>query len=362
MQMSGHSPGNLPKVAFSQRVLITVGITAAVLITLLIVWFARHVMLLVFAGIVVGVFLQWGKRAIMHYTGLPGLACLGILVLFLSLLLGGLLAFLVPVVIQQTVQLVQEIPDAIERVEAYLYRFGWGDLFDNQSGKAGEMLFGRNRDELMKSLKNIVGIFSTTFGTLFGIIVIVVIGIYIAADKGLYIRGILSLLPLRFRPRGMALLANLGHVLRWWLLGQSMSMLILGSTVATGLWVIGIPNAVVLAVFTAIMTFIPNLGPLIAFIPIALVAMAQGTLYLVPVGIFYVIIQSLEGFFLTPMIHRKVITMPPVLILATQVLLYKLTGFLGVLLAMPLVACAMVIVQMIYIEDFIGEKGPAQAR
>lgn len=208
----------------------------------------------------------------------------------------------------------------------------------------------------MKAMKDIVGVFSTTIGAIFAFVLMVVIGIYIAADRGLYIHGILAFFPRRMHPGALELMNRIGHALRWWMLGQSLSMLVLSSTVTIGLWGIGIPNAVVLGLFTAVMTFIPNLGPLIAFIPIALTALTQSPFKLVSVLIFYAIIQSLEGFFITPMIHRRVITLAPVLILVAQILLLQLAGFLGVLLAMPLITVAMVTVRTIYIEGFLAKQ------
>ena len=357
--------GDSQTLFFSKRVAIAVAIALGMVISALVAWHGRHVVLLVFAGILVGIFLQWGKRGIMHYLRLPAIVALGVLLVFLAALLLLLLGYLVPIVVEQAIELVQAIPETIEKARAYLYRFGWEGLLEpanDGEGNAGGMLLGENREEMMEALKDIVGLFSTTFGALFGVVVIAVIGIYISADKGLYIHGILHLLPSRYRARALELMDSLAHVLRWWLLGQSVSMLILGSTVFTGLMLIGIPNAVVLAVFTAIMTFIPNLGPLIAFIPISLTAMAQGTEELIWVGIFYVIIQTLEGFFITPMIHRKVITLPPVLILSSQVLLLTLVGFLGVLLAVPILASVMVIVKMLYIEDVLDEDSAIPQR
>jgi predicted PurR-regulated permease PerM len=352
-------PADSPSSAFAKKVAIAVSIPLGMLITVLVIWYGRSVMLLVFAGVLVGIFLQWGKRGIMRYLHLPGLAALIILLLFLAVAIGAMMAFIVPVVIEQTVELVQAIPESIDKARNYLYRFGWERLLEppaDKGGNTGGMLLGENREEMMESLKDIVGVFSTTVGALFGAVVIAVIGIYISADRGLYIQGVLRLMPERHRHRTIQLMNSLAHVLRWWLLGQSLSMLILGSTVFGGLRMIGIPNAMVLAVFTAVMTFIPNLGPLIAFIPIALTAMTVGVSELAWVGIFYIIIQTLEGFFITPMIHRKVITLPPVLILATQVLLFQLAGFLGVLLAVPLLACAMVTVKMLYIEDVLEKQ------
>jgi predicted PurR-regulated permease PerM len=73
------------------------------------------------------------------------------------------------------------------------------------------------------------------------------------------------------------------------------------------------------------------------------------------VFLFYVIIQTIEGMFITPMVHRKAIVVPPVLILSVQVILFQLIGLIGVILAMPLMACAVVLTQMIYIEGILKE-------
>ncbi len=101
---------------------------------------------------------------------------------------------------------------------------------------------------------------------------------------------------------------------------------------------------------------IPNLGPVLAFIPALLVALSEGMMKALYVSIFYLIVQNIEGNFLTPMIQRKFIHVPPVLILSIQVLLMTLIGFLGILLAMPLLACIMVLVQMLYVEDVLGDR------
>jgi len=112
----------------------------------------------------------------------------------------------------------------------------------------------------------------------------------------------------------------------------------------------------VLGAFTAIMTFIPNLGPIIAAIPTLGIALTVSVDTAIYVLIFYTILQSIEGYFITPMIHRRAINVPPVLIITVQFLIFYLVGFLGVLLAMPLIGCVMVLVKRLYIEDILGDQ------
>ena len=108
--------------------------------------------------------------------------------------------------------------------------------------------------------------------------------------------------------------------------------------------------------------FIPILGPIIASVPVLLMAAAEGTSTLILVGFIYLGIQQLEGNVITPMVHRVRIALPPVLILGVQLVLAQLVGFVGILMAMPLVAAGMVAVQMLYVEDVLGDSLERPAR
>lgn len=144
--------------------------------------------------------------------------------------------------------------------------------------------------------------------------------------------------------------------IQWWLVGQLISMLILGTITTLGLWLMGMPYSLVLGIFTAFMTFIPNLGPILAGVPTLLVALTVSPAMAFYVAIFYIIIQSIEGYFITPMIHREAINVPPVLIITIQFLLYYLIGIIGVFVAMPLVACVMILIQRVYVEEILGDS------
>jgi predicted PurR-regulated permease PerM len=217
-------------------------------------------------------------------------------------------------------------------------------------------LLPKGNGALSEWTSRIVGVFSTTFGAFMSVLFILVIGIYLSFQPSVYVAGFLRLVPPGRRRRAREIIHRIAETTRGWLLGQAFSMTLLGIVVGTGLSILGIPNALVLGLLAAVMTFIPNLGPVLAFIPAILVALSQGLMKAVYVALFYVVVQTIEGNFLTPMVQQRVIAVPAVLILATQVLLFNLLGFLGIVLAMPLLACVMVLVQMLYVEDFLGDK------
>lgn len=341
--------------SFTQRVLIAVGVGAAVILLGLIAWRSLTVLLMIFAGFLLSLILRWIKDHISRYARMPPIAAL-ILTLILVLVLASLFLMVFgPVVKEQAVDLVNKAPKHLAQLKYYIGQFRWGDLLIERTESPQE-LFGEESLQNTEVLSRVIGVFSSTLGALTSILFMLVIAIFFAAQPQAYINGILRLVPPARRPRTSEVLDRMGHTLRGWLMGQLFSMTVLGTLVGSGLWLLGIPNAVVLGVFTAFMTFIPNLGPVLAFIPALLVALSEGMMKAFYVSIFYLIVQNIEGNFLTPMVQRKFIHVPPVLTLSIQVLLMTLIGFLGILLAMPILACMLVLVQMLYVEDVLGDR------
>ncbi len=151
-------------------------------------------------------------------------------------------------------------------------------------------------------------------------------------------------------------LSALAHALRWWFLGQLTSMALLGSTVGFGLYVLGTDLWFALAALTALLTFVPFLGPLIATVPIVAVAFTEGTQTGLIVLFGYIVIQNVEGHVLTPMIQHKAVNLAPALLISVQVLFSLIFGMVGLILAAPLTVVAMVLVQKLWVEHMLGDK------
>lgn len=345
----------LPFGPFASR--IAVGLTVAALFALVafLIFRAMDLLLLIFAGYLLAVFLRWGGSQVERLIPAhPKLALVAAIVVFF-LLISLFFVFLAPAVKQQSMNLAKEIPAYTVKLKMYLLRQSWGDEVLQKTDNPGELLDG-NQGAVPEFLKRVVGIFSTTFGALLNIVFVLVVGIYLAFQPAVYVSGLLRLIPPARRDRAREIIHQMAETTRGWLLGQAFSMTVLGIVVGTGLWLLGVPNAIVLGLLAAVMTFIPNLGPALAFIPAILVALSRGPMTAVYVAMFYVVVQTVEGNFLTPMVQQRVASVPAALILSAQVLLFDLMGFLGIVLAMPLLACVMVLVQMVYVEDFLGDR------
>ena len=187
------------------------------------------------------------------------------------------------------------------------------------------------------------------------LIVVLAIAIFAAADPALYRRGLLMLLPVGRRRRVDETLSDLGHALRWWFLAQVVSMLVIGITTAVGLKIIGVDLWLSLGVLAGLLTFIPFLGPLIAGVPILIVAFAQGIEIGLSVLVFFFIVENLEGNFLSPLIQQRVVDIAPVVLISMQVLMSALFGAMGLVLAAPVTLVAMIVIRKLYVEDVLGE-------
>jgi len=196
--------------------------------------------------------------------------------------------------------------------------------------------------------------FSLASGLLGNAVVVVFIGLFAAADPGTYRRGILALLPRDRRPRAGEVLDEMAAALRWWLVGQLVAVVLIALSTWLGLALIGMPGAFLLGLQAGLVNFIPYLGPVIAAVPIGLAAMAQGTsMVLWAMGV-HLVIQTVEGYVVAPLIQRQAVDLPPVLTLAAVALFGTLFGALGVALATPLVAALKVAVARLYVEDRLG--------
>jgi predicted PurR-regulated permease PerM len=342
---------NLEQDAFVGRVLVVVGITALVVLLLLFIWQVIDVLLSVFAGILLAVFLRGLSEWTSKLTSFSNGWSLAIVVLALVAIIGVSMWLLAPDVIDQVDQLSQSLPQSVQQLRQQIERYEWGRRILAQMPKSDEILSYR-----ADVVAGVAGVFSTTLGTLVNLAIILVIGIYVAVEPGVYTDGIIRLVPIRKRERAREVLNEVGYTLEWWLIGRVASMTVVGVLTALGLWVLGVPLALTLGLLAALLTFIPNIGPTLAVVPAALLALLQSPTESLYVILLYLGIQAVESYLLIPLVQRQAVSLPPALTITAQVLLGILVGGFGLVLATPLTAAVMVLVRMLYIEDALGDS------
>jgi predicted PurR-regulated permease PerM len=193
--------------------------------------------------------------------------------------------------------------------------------------------------------------FQSTFGVLGDIYVILFIGIFFTISPKTYTKGMVVLIPPRGQEKADQVLDKLGEQLLNWLKGKLFSMFVVFVLTAIGLAIIGIPLWLVLALLAGLISFIPNFGPLIAFIPALLVALMQSPQTAALVAGLYIIIQFIESNFITTLVQKKLLNMPPALIIIAQLIMGLLTGAWGLVLATPLIVIVIVLVQELYLKN-----------
>jgi predicted PurR-regulated permease PerM len=334
---------------FTRRALIMVGIVTAVVLLLALVWYIFEVLLLVFAGVLLAIFLRaladWLRdRSGMRDGWALALVCVALLALF-----GGGGWLLAPSVIEQTTQLVERVPQSLDRVRATIEQYELGRLLLQQTPNAENLPSG-------DIVGQIAGIFSTTIGGIANIVIVLFVGLYLAVEPGMYVNGLVRLVPPAKRDRAREVLEVLGYTLRRWLVGRFFLMIVIGVLTTIGLLLLGVPLALTLGIIAALLTFIPNIGPLLSVIPAALLALSQGPQFALYVLLLYAGIQTVESYVLEPIVEHRATYLPPVLVILSQVVLGISQGVIGLLLATPLFAVTAVLVKMLYVEDVLRDR------
>ncbi|SDY89385.1 Predicted PurR-regulated permease PerM [Citreimonas salinaria] len=330
----------------SSRRAVSLAVILVSLLFLLII--APDVLLVVFAGLLIAVFLDGGGTFIARHVGLARGWGIGIFILLLIGVLAAAVVAFAPAAVTQFNQLNEEIPSAIEELRGWIEQFAWGERLLDSANPAG-LVSGGGGSAAATAV-------TSTFGALGNFIIMLFIGLYGALDPGSYRRGLVALLAPSVRERGDEVLGKAGSTLQNWLIAQLMAMTVVGVLTWLGLWLLGIPLAFILGLIAALLAFIPNIGPVLAAVPAILLALPEGGTTVLLVILVYLSVQTLESYFITPLIQQERVSLPPVLIISMQLLLGVLFGLLGLALATPLAALGMTLVREVYVGDYLERE------
>ena len=193
-------------------------------------------------------------------------------------------------------------------------------------------------------------------------VLILVLGVYLAATPASYRRGFVRLMPLRHRERVDAALLAAGDGLALWLRGQLVAMAAVGLLTGIGLAAIGMPLAPLLAVIAGLLEFVPFFGTAAAALLIVLLAFADGAHQAWAAALVCLVIQMLESYVLQPWIQKRVVALPPALGMLGVVAAGLVFGPFGAVFATPLVVAARTLVLRLYVEDMLERPCQPEAR
>jgi predicted PurR-regulated permease PerM len=205
-------------------------------------------------------------------------------------------------------------------------------------------------ESIGQAVQNLTGTFSTAsesilatltaiFGGVVSFLLIVVLSFYFAVQEGSIEEFLRLITPIHHELYVVDLWRRTQHKIGRWIQGQLILAIIIGVLVYIGLRILNVPNPFFLAMISTIFEIIPVFGPFIGSVPGVLVGFLQGGFaYGLIVALMYLIVQQIESNVIYPLVVKKVLDVPPLVVMIALVVGAKLGGFLGILLSVPLAA------------------------
>jgi predicted PurR-regulated permease PerM len=374
------------------------------------IWFAHPLILTVFLGVLFGLAVEGGVDRLQRFRIPRGVAAALIVAAFFALLV-GLGAWMAPTLREQARELRTRLPQAIDKVEEWFNerRQGMFGLIlggsevaqtpqtpatgetaaartdtvvivfdsntvvrpeqqqaapptaqrDTAAATAAQRRDGPLSDRLGRQVSGVARylfpFLSSTFAVFAGIILIIFLAIYIAAEPDVYHGGLMHLFPHHARKRAGEVLSAMATVLRRWLVTQLIAMLVIGTITTIILLALDVKAAFALGALAGLLEFVPTIGPLLSAIPAVAMGFLDSPDKALAVAIAYGAIQFLENHLLIPLLMKGGVNLPPALTVVSQALMAMLFGFLGLMVAVPLLAAILVPVKMLYVEGVVGD-------
>jgi len=285
--------------------------------------------LLIFAAIVVASMLDGGTRLLGRMLPIARGWRLLIICLLLVAFLAWTVLFAGSQIADQAATLQKVVMAQIERIAAWAADHGMGNFqLDTKT----------ITDNLAGTVGRVTAAVGTVLGALTSLVMVVVLGIFLAIEPRLYERGVAWMLPMKSRENFYITTARMGFTLRRLMAGRLLGMVVEGIGTWLACLAVGIPMAALMGLLTGLLAFIPNIGAIVSGVLLVLVGFSAGTdtgLYAI---IIYFVVQTVDGYLIVPMVAKQTVDLAPALVLAAQILFGALLGIMGLFLADPIVA------------------------
>lgn len=328
---------------YVRRLIVTIVIVGFALL----LWELKHVLLLAFAAVLVAVALLAITRAVERVTRLPHR---------ISLALGGAIVFIVfggigwvswPAFQEQLTGLLARLTESLDEMETV-----FGITLPSSAQDIAQAL-SAFVDRIWSGVLTIAGALVTVVSTL---VLVVFAGIFIAVDPGTYRSGLTLLFPRSWHALIEKALDETGRGLTLWLRAQLLTMLVVGTLVGFGTWAIGLPSPLALGLIAGLTEFVPILGPFAGAVPAVLVAFGMDGSTLAWTVVLFIVVQQVEANLITPLLQRRIVSIPPVVLLFSFVALGVTFGATGILVAAPLTIALYILVREFYVGQLLSEQ------
>lgn len=308
-----------------QRAAIWIGLALLVALVALL----AQPILLIIGGIVLAAMFDGGARLLGRILPIPRAFRLALVVLGVFGFFYWMVMFTGSELANQAAALQLILENQIVRLGDEAQKAGFAISADDVKGLTSQIL---------SSVGQVTQAVTAAVGAVTNIAMMLVLAIFIAAEPRMYERGLAWMLPLSEREFFYTTAEKIGYTLRRLMAGRLIGMTVEG----VGVWVLlmlgGVPMAALLGVLTGLLAFLPNIGAIISGVLIIIVGFSSGT----DVGLYafgvYLVVQSVDGYIIVPMVAKRAVDLAPALVLGAQILFGALFGIIGLALADPIIA------------------------
>jgi predicted PurR-regulated permease PerM len=338
-------------------------ILTTVILTVLLLWMVGHtvgVFLLLFISIILSLYLGAVRDFLVRRGHVPERLAFFLAVVGTMVALGALIGLLVPPVVEQTRALIDVLPDYITKweqgIDHFVARFpamrGVWQPGQHQVLQAVYERVSSTAGDVVPKVFGLVQVLIDAFA-------VIVMSIYMALQPAVYREWVIALFPPVHRDLVRDVLRDLADTLRSYIVAQLTAMAVLAALTALGLYALGVPYWLTFGIFTGLVAIVPFFGTLLSTTVPALFVLSgpNGGTRAVYVIILGVIVHLIEGNLVSPLVMSKKIELPPVLTIMSVLVIGKILGPLGLIIAVPTLASVMVIVRRILINRIYEGRG-----
>ena len=326
----------------------------AIIIALYILWRIKQVLLLAFAAVVFATAMNQLVKLLEKKFGLKRKVAIAIAVTAVLIFIVGFIALVIPPFIDQFQQLVQLVPLGLEQLSSW--NEGLRDLLPDSLTKEipGLRTLTQNIQSFSdRIISNFFDLFSSTLGIFLNSLLVIVVTIMLLSNPTPYKQMFLLAFPAFYRRRVQTILCKCENNLGGWAIGILFNMAVIAILSGIGLLILGVRLPLANSLLAGMLTFIPNLGPVLSVIPPAAMALLDAPWKAVAVVILYIVIQQVESNILTPIVMEKQVSLLPAVTLLSQVAFAVFFGILGLFLALPITVVAQVWLKEILVKDIL---------
>jgi predicted PurR-regulated permease PerM len=305
-------------------------------------WAVYNAILMLVLAILIAMMIHAPARFLARW--MPFRLSFGITVVGFLAAIAGLFIAVIPQIFDQVSQLALQLPAATTVLT---------DWFEQTLGGGGERatdLPQRINEQIAEFIGRFAPMAFNLITAVFGLIAVLVLAIFLAAQPEVYRNVVLSMAAPAARDKVARVYDEAGRSLQLWVIGKGFTMLGVGLLTYLGLLYFGIPGALALGALAAVLEFIPNLGPTLAAIPAIIAAFLISPTTALYVTIFYIILQQIQSALTVPLIERRAVNIPSAVLLIWQLALAIGFGFLALFVATPLLAVIVVAARILYYE------------